>query len=233
MNDINHHDDASLDDFVDGWRTEFANEQGELFATVTYAVIGWTNFGEYPVASTRLAELLGRSVSEAEALAKQWGWPGTRVENGLITIDPESAATAARRRARIGDRQFGVSGCAADVFLYAPLVRPSIHMEETCPTTGTPIRIEFTPNRVETVHPSGAVVAMVDASRLSALKAEHIDDFDAALCGLMPFFSSAEAAEGWRADYPYGRVFTISQAWDLSLFRDWRDRMSALLNLDN
>jgi hypothetical protein len=43
---------------------------------VTYAVVGLTNFGEHPVPSTRLAEVLGRPVSEAEALPRQWGWPG-------------------------------------------------------------------------------------------------------------------------------------------------------------
>ena len=49
---------------------------------MTYAVIGLTNFGERPVESTRLAEVLDRPVNEAEALARQWGWPGTRVAAG-------------------------------------------------------------------------------------------------------------------------------------------------------
>ncbi len=35
--------------------------------TVTCAVIGLTNFGERPMPSTRLAEVLGRPVSEAAA----------------------------------------------------------------------------------------------------------------------------------------------------------------------
>ena len=46
-------------------------------------------------------------------------------------------------------------------------------------------------------------------------------------------YASVEAARGWLADHPGGRVFPIREAWDLSLFRDWRDRMSAVLNLDN
>src|SRR6266536_560741 len=50
------------------------------------AVIGLTNFGEHPVQSTRLAEVLGRPVSKAEALARRWGWPGTRVEDGLRKV---------------------------------------------------------------------------------------------------------------------------------------------------
>jgi alkylmercury lyase len=53
-----------------------------------------------------------------------------------------------------------MTGCAPDVILYAPLVRPSLQVEETCPATRTPIRLVFTPSRVENVDPADAVVAM-------------------------------------------------------------------------
>ena len=87
---------------------------------VTCVVIGLTNFGERPVPSTRLAEVLGRPVSEAEAMARQWGWPGTRVEDGLVTVNPERAKSAARRHIQIGNRRFGVTGCACDILWAAP-----------------------------------------------------------------------------------------------------------------
>ena len=214
--------------------------------TVTYAVIGLTNFGEKPVPSTRLAEVLGRPVAEAEALARQWGWPGTRAEDGLISVKPERAKSAARRQVRIGDRRFGVTGCAPDIFLYAPLVRPWLQLEETCTVTGTPIRITFTPGGVERVDPGGAVVAMPHPRILDQVPApcghldeaagdagEIVEDVDASICAQWPLFSSAEAAQGWLAAHPGGRVFPVRQAWDLSFHREWRDRMSALLNLDN
>jgi hypothetical protein len=56
---------------------------------------------------------------------------------------------------------------------------------------------------------------------------------DATLCAECPFHSSTEAAQGWLAAHPGGRVFPVREAWDLSVHREWRDRMSALLNLDN
>ena len=104
--------------------------------------------------------------------------------------------------------------------------------------TGTPIRIVFTPSRVEHVEPAGAVVAMMDPQEC-AIAAEEaacdgdIEDVDAAVCVQMPLFASAEAAQGWLAAHPGGQVFSVAQAWDLSPFRDWRDRMSALLNLSH
>lgn len=229
MSTVEHKNDASLSDFLAGWSKGL--KESELIK-VAYAVIGLTNFGEYPVQSTQLAEILGRSVSEAEVLAQQWGWPGTRVENGLISVDPERAKAVPRRHVRIGHRQFGVTGCAPDVFLYAPLVRPSLQLEETCPTTGTPMRIVFTPSGVESVDPSSIVVPMLPAQALEQTTRMTIEEIDANLCVQGPFFSSAEAAHGWLAAYPGGRIFPVRELWDLSPLREWRDRMSALLNLD-
>lgn len=228
MSNLKHDNDASLADYEAGWDKMFANER----VTVAFAVVGLTNFGERPVQSTRLADVLERSVSEAETLARQWGWPGTRVEDGFISVDPERATSATRRRLQIGDRRFGASGCAPDIFGYAPLVRPSIQVEETCPATGTPIRLVFTPNRVESVDPGGAVVPMPAAQMFSEFEAScDIEEVDANICVQAPLFSSAEAAQGWLAAHPGGRLFSIKEAWDLSFLRDWRDRMSALLSL--
>jgi hypothetical protein len=179
MSNLEHDDDLSLANFTAGWRSVEESEQ----VTVTATVIGLTNFGERPVQSTRLAAVLGRSVGEAEALARQWGWPGTRVEDGLISVNPQRARSASRRRVQIGERRFGVTGCAPDILMYAPLVRPALVLEETCATTGTPIRIVFAPSRVESVDPSTTVVPMPapQACTAALVRNQHIEDIDARL----------------------------------------------------
>jgi alkylmercury lyase len=229
MNNIEQNNPADLADFLARLRTGFERHK---WIIVTEAVIGLTNFGEHPVQSTRLAEILGGDVREAEALAQQWGWPGTRVENGFISVDPERAKAAPRRHVRIGHRQFGVTGCAPDVLFYAPLARPSLQLEETCPTTGTPIRLEFTPNRVVRVEPASTVVP-ISLQWIDQIEGMPIEDIDANVCVQAPFFSSAEAAQGWLAAFPDGRVFPVKEAWDLSPLSDNRDRILALLNLDH
>ena len=226
MTSTGHGNDAGLAGFTAGANTP-------EWVTVTYAVIGLTNFGEHPVPSTRLAEVLGRPVGEAEALARQWGWPGTRAGDGLISVNPGRATSAARRQVRIGDRQLGVTGCGCDIFYYAPLVRPSLQVEETCPATGTLIRLAFTPSRVERVDPAGAVVLMSPPACAPAETAGDVEEVDANLCVQMPLFASAEAAQGWLDAHPGSRALPVRQMWDLSILRDWRDKMSALLNLGN
>ncbi len=85
-------------DFMAGWNQIL--QENELLMTVGFGVIGLTNFGERPMSTARLAQVLGLSVSQAEKFA-QPGWPGffgTRVENGLITVKPERVPLAARRQ---------------------------------------------------------------------------------------------------------------------------------------
>ena len=239
MTSTGHNNDAGLAGFLAGWDKRLQeNEQ----LPVGIAVLVLTNFGEKPVPSVRLAEVLGRPVSEAEARAQGHCSTGApvedaivRVEDGLITfINPERTKPAPRRQLQIGDRRLGMTGCAPDVFLYAPLVRPSLQVQETCPATGTPIRLAFTPSGVESVDPAGAVLPVLppqDFDRLAEF--ESLKDIDASFCAQCPFYSSAEAAQGWLAAHPGGRVFPVREAWDLSFHRVWRDRMSALLNLGN
>lgn len=232
MNHIEQNTPADLADFLARWRTAWERMK---WLTGTFAVIGLTNFGEYPVQSMRLAQILGKDVREAEALAQQRGIPGTRVEDGLISIDPARAKAAPRRQIRIGQRQFGMTGCALDVFLYAPLVHPSLQLEETCSTTGTPIRLEFAKDRVVRVEPASTVlpILILSPQEIDQTEGVSMEDLDAALCAQAPFFSSAEAAQGWLATHPGGRIFPAREAWDLSPLSDWRERMVAQLHLDH
>jgi alkylmercury lyase len=237
MSTTEHDNDASLADFLAGW----SKQLHEWLPVAGFAVMGLTNFGEHPVESTRLAEVLGRSVSEAEALAHGHCTTGkplededqrlTRVEDGLITFNPDRAKSAARRQLQIGDRRVGMTGCAPDVILYAPLVRPFLQVEETCPATGTPIRIVFTPRGVEYVEPAGAVVPMPPVQILDGADAMTAHEVDINICAQCPFYSSADAAQGWLAAHLGGRVFSVREAWGLGVIRGWRDRMSALLDL--
>jgi hypothetical protein len=237
MSSIEHGNDAGFAGFLAGWDKRLQeNEQ----LPVGVAVLVLTNFGERPVPSVRLAEVLGRPVSEVEARAQGHCSTGApvedgiaRVEDGLITfINPERIKSAPRRVLQIGDRRFGMTGCAPDVFLYAPLLRPPLQVEETCPATGTPIRLVFTPGGVESVDPAGTVVPILPPQEFDRLEGiRSLKDIDASFCAQCPFYSSAEAAQGWLAAHPGGRVFPVREAWDLGFHRVWRDRMSALLNL--
>ncbi|MGH7920078.1 MAG: hypothetical protein ACREQM_09060, partial [Candidatus Dormibacteraceae bacterium] len=73
MRNTEQENDTSLADFVEGWSKRL--EENEVLAA-GFAVMGLTNFGDTALPSVRLAEVLGRSVSEAEALAQGHSKPG-------------------------------------------------------------------------------------------------------------------------------------------------------------
>jgi alkylmercury lyase len=210
---------------------------GELeYLSECFGVIGLTNFGEWPVSVNRLAEVAKRPVPEVEDLARQMSWPPLQVENGLITVTPERDPVPPRRHLQIGDRRFGVSGCAPDVFLYAPLVRPSLRLQETCPATGTPIRVLFTPGGVEELDPDTAVLVLPGPHVYEPIKAMGLacdTNEPGGLCSQCPLYASEEAAQVWLADHPGSHLFPLRDAWDLPFYRNWRTRMSALLDLDH
>ena len=76
---ITHDNDASFPGFMAAWRRITTGD--DAIAEVTragYALIGLTNFGEHPVKSTRVAEVLGWPAGEVEALARQGVWDAGR-----------------------------------------------------------------------------------------------------------------------------------------------------------
>ena len=85
------------------------------------------------------------------------------------------------------------------------LGRP-IHAEATCPTTGTPIRVDLTPEGVDRIDPSTPVVAVVDLDADLTLGPDRID---AEVCARQPLFASAQVASRWLDDHAQGRLVPV------------------------
>jgi alkylmercury lyase len=124
-------------------------------------------------------------------------------------VDPGGGADYPRRLVEqaAGGRTVGAGkGCSVDMYLLAPALGRPIHAEATCPTTGTPIRVDIIPEGVERIDPSTAVVAVVD---LDADLTLGPDRTDTEVCAQQPFFASAQAASRWLADHPQGRLIPV------------------------
>jgi hypothetical protein len=81
------------------------------------------------------------------------------------------------------------------MYLLALALGRPIHAEATCPTTGTPIRVDLTPEGVDRIDPSTPVVAVVDLDADLTLGPDRID---AEVCARQPLFASAQvASRGW------------------------------------
>jgi alkylmercury lyase len=92
------------------------------------------------------------------------------------------------------------------MYLLALALGRPIHVEATCPATGTPIRVDITPEGVDRIDPPTAVVAVVDLDADLTLGLARID---ADVCAQQPFFASPQAASRWLVDHPQGRLIPV------------------------
>jgi len=86
--------------------------------------------------------------------------------------------------------------------------------EDTCPTTATPIRIDFRPNGYERVDPPETVAMFVAVGRPGDAPFESLEEIEANVCVRQPFFASADAARSWLAATPGARVFTVQEIFE-------------------
>ena len=86
--------------------------------------------------------------------------------------------------------------CAEDTLFLPTILQQTATIESLSPVSGCPIRLRVSPERVEEVSPTGAVVSLVvvDPSR------EHLASVEAiwsALCRHIHFFATRDEAERW------------------------------------
>lgn len=158
-----------------------------------------------PVVLDRLASASSLTVEDVEAALRRqpgtdWDERGRLVGFGL-TLRP----TPHRFTFDGGPTVF--TWCASDALVIPVVVGRSGILESPCPATGRQIQVEMTPERVEKVDPSSAVVSLV--------RPDRVDDVRSEVCALGHFFASRDAAAEWLAANPEGMVHGIDEDFQL------------------
>jgi alkylmercury lyase len=175
-------------------------------ARVAWATIKLSQVGQRPVSLDQLATQLGLTAVETARLLHLTWQERVDLRDGMVRLDLTPAGPR-RYRVHAGGRPVGTGkGCSVDMYLLALALGRPIHAEAVCPATGTAIRVDITPDRVERIDPPGAVVAVVN---LDADLTLGLDRTDADVCAQQPFFASAQAASGWLVDHPQGRLIPV------------------------
>jgi alkylmercury lyase len=204
------HNRKPADDFDRAWQEVFAQFQPQI--ALTTALFELTGMGEHPVEIERLAATIGCSREEAVALAQQWA--RVRVVDGLLHFDPEGSPSS-RYRVAVGTRVLDTGGCAPDIFWAVLATRVSIRAESVCPATGTPIRVDLSPEGLELVEPPSTVVTVLHPRAQVLQEMDNVEEADATVCSQQSFYASAEAAANWLASHPGGRIYPVAAffAW--------------------
>lgn len=217
---------TGLEEFDQGWleameRTPFVN--------AIIALSGLTRLGERPASLERLATILDRPVDETAALVRREFV--ARIQDELIYWDDPYPGDQIRRTVYIGDRAVPMgSGCGPDVFTFAAVFDVPLRVEETCPTTGTSIQVDFTPDGHYRVDPLKAVTVLLHPDDFRASIGGHFDEINANVCGYQPFFASAQAAEPALTTRPGSRAFTVAEMLDRPWFTHYRDTLRPLIH---
>jgi alkylmercury lyase len=203
---------AQREDLEGLWRDVFT----QLRPTIDLlgALLELTDVGLRPVSIDDLAKELGRSPADTERLIRNLAWPWVKAvsENGHARVELVSTDPNPRYRYRIGDRVIPVGGCAPDAFVAAHVLRRPMQVETSCPTTGTPIRVEFGGDGTVRAEPSTAVVAVIDPRTApEALTFSDAAQVDAEICLRQPLFASADAVPDWLKRQPGGQILTVDE----------------------
>lgn len=224
------HNTSNVGDFGDfdaAWRE--VDERLRTLVNVVYGLVGLTRLGEHPVEVDRFAAYLDRPADEAIALLEEQSGAlfTARVDGGLIGLDLDRPEVLRRRHVRIGARRIAMSGCAPDLFQIAAVLDTPFQVEDTCPTTGVPIRVDFSPpdrrgDLIDAVDPADTVVAL-DPHLLGQTSTMTAEQIDANLCVQMPFFANPDAARSWLAGQPARRVCPVRRMARLEIIGYVRD----------
>lgn len=159
--------------------------------------------GGEPVAIERLAAAAGRPIAEVEAALGEQTSAELDADGRLVGLGLTLRPTPHRY---LLDGRTVFAWCASDALTFPVVLgRPGI-IEATCGSTGQPIRVELTPDAVERVEPSGAVVSAVRP-------AGELADVRSAICQHGRFFASPQAAAQWAAEHPEGEIRPVEEAF--------------------
>jgi alkylmercury lyase len=157
-----------------------------------------------PLSLERIAVALERSPDEITSTLRQLP---------SIEFDEHGNVIGAGLTLRPTPHRFTINGltmfvwCALDALMFPGMIGQTVQVESPCAATGTPVRIQVTPNGVEQVEPRQAVVSLV-IPEVSA-------DIRSSFCCYVNFFSSDQAASQWLHEHPGATTLPVREAYQL------------------
>ena len=159
-----------------------------------------------PIEPEQLATVSHRSLKEIQAL----------LQSSDMRVDQEGNILAFGLSLQPTPHQFHLgeqalyTWCALDALAFPPLLGRAARVISTCPATGTEIRLTVTPERIERLEPTSAVVSV-------RLPGEETDlcNVQEDICNDGYFFVSHEVASTWPSLHPQAVLLSVEEAGEL------------------
>ena len=114
--------------------------------------------------------------------------------------------------------------CALDTLFLPSLLRQTATIESLSPVSRLPIKLRVSPERVEDVSPTSAVISIVIVD-LNADNMASVEAVWSAFCDHVHFFVTREEAEGWSASRNDIAILTVDEGFTLGR-QVWADLLS-------
>lgn len=101
--------------------------------------------------------------------------------------------------------------CAADGLLLPIMLKHTAHIESADPVTGEKIRVTVSPDGVQKVEPTSAVVSWVNEIDLANIRGS--------CCHYVHFFGSPESASKWIAHHPDKKFYPVNNDVYMAIIR--------------
>lgn len=162
-----------------------------------------------PVEPAHIAKLTGWSTAHTTDLLKsslpiEWDDQQRVVGMGI------SLREATPYRFIVNDHHLSV-WCAVDALLFPPLIGLPARIESPCFVTEGPIIIDVTPDALQHVQPTDAVMSIVTPQ----VDISSAHDVRALLCSGNKFFKSAKVAEQYQQEHPEALIIPVTEGYKM------------------
>ena len=161
-----------------------------------------------PVEPERVANALNLSVDDATSLIKKL--PTVFDQNGNLVESLGLSLNPTKHSFMIDDTRL-YTWCGVDTIFLPILIKKNARIESPDPVTGEKIKLLVSPERVEEVEPSTALVTWISADVAGATTASEIRG---KTCHYQNFFGSDESASKYMAENPGVFVVKPSEVFD-------------------
>lgn len=160
-----------------------------------------------PVSPEKVAENL--DLSSDLVLNTLESWPGVFYDEEKNVVGFWGLAQRETpHRFKVGGKQL-YTWCAWDSLFIPRILGKTAYVESTCRTTGERISLTLSPDRVQEVSPSGAVVSFLTPD--TPFDANVVLSF----CHYILFFSSEEAGTKWTAEHKNTFLLSVEEAYEV------------------
>ncbi len=160
-----------------------------------------------PVTREQLATVLGRPEARVAEALHQFG---------DVVYDEEGRIVGAGLSLLPTPYRFEMQGhvlytwCALDTLIFPVWLGRSAQVSSACSTTGTPIHLRVSPERLEHLDPPSGVMSLLIQDGLATCC-----NIREAFCKYSQFFASREAAAPWLSQTPSAHLLPIEEAFTL------------------